>query len=126
MGDLNYRVDKFTYDETVAMVGEGNCHILAQVRHAPHTPTEHVTPDATPPISHASPSPPPPHPQEDQLKKEMSARRVFAGFQEAGEISAFAPTYKYVTTPAHGEARCVPRASTRVHPSTPTERACHT
>ena len=38
MGDLNYRVDKFTYDETVAMVGEGNCHILAQVHHAPHTP----------------------------------------------------------------------------------------
>ena len=43
MGDLNYRVDKFTYDETVAMVGEGNCHILAQVHHAPHTPTERTT-----------------------------------------------------------------------------------
>ena len=65
MGDLNYRVDKFTYDETVAMVGEGNCHILAQVRHAPHTPhtdgapaTGHVTdrhlpPPLSPPISHA-------------------------------------------------------------------------
>ena len=33
----------------------------------------------------------------------MAARRVFAGFQEVGEISVFAPTYKYVTTPAHGE-----------------------
>ena len=39
MGDLNYRVDKFTYDETVAMVGEGNCHILAQV----HPRTAHTT-----------------------------------------------------------------------------------
>ena len=54
MGDLNYRVDKFTYDETVAMVGEGNCHILAQVHH-PRAHTTHRTHRRSARPSHLTP-----------------------------------------------------------------------
>ena len=61
MGDLNYRVDRHTRAEAVALIDAGQLEALAQ---------------------------------HDQLRGEMASARAFHGFVEAGDIAAFAPTYK--------------------------------
>ena len=88
---------------------------------APHTPTERATVTPATPRSHprslTPPSPHPPRPQEDQLKKEMAARRVFAGFRRAGEISTFAPTYRvrHDAGARRGEVRAARASSAPKH-----------
>ena len=50
--------------------------------------------------------------EHDQLRAEMAAGRAFSGFVEAGDIAAFAPTYKFVPLPLGPSRRVVSLAAT--------------
>ena len=56
--------------------------------------------------------------QDDQLRAEMAGSRAFHGFEEAGDIASFAPTYKLLVPKlgGGGGGGGIGRCSTRVGP----------